>query len=194
MLQAVHRPDRTTILYSCYSSSNMLSSNSLLTSYTMTEGYKIFGVPTNSQFLVFILMKCRTRSAVSDKGKKHCKNAFYYTFDWFFKTLEYGGPSVGHIYAPLLSVEFMFIFTRQTHACVYVYKYIYACTFILYVCTCTQPQGVGELFASNWNCRFNILNYRLANGQYFVTDLPLPFPLLRLAASDRYIHTSNCAT
>lgn len=40
-----------------------------------------------------------------------------------------------------------------------------------------EPQGVGELLASNWNCRFNILNYRLANGQYFVTTLPAPPPL-----------------
>lgn len=31
--------------------------------------------------------------------------------------------------------------------------------------------GVFPHFASNWNCRFNILNYRLANGQYF----PVPF-------------------
>lgn len=66
---------------------------------------------------------------------------------------------------------------------VYIYKqmnihsYELVCVCVSCVAHVAEPQGVGELLASNWNCRFNILNYRLANGQYFVTTLPAPPPL-----------------
>lgn len=70
----------------------------------------------------------------------------------------------------------MFIFTNRwtyirMNLCVHV------CVPVSCVAHVAEPQGVGELLASNWNCRFNILNYRLANGQYFVTTLPAPPPL-----------------
>lgn len=86
---------------------------------------------------------------------------------------------------------------------VYIYKqmniyfWLWVCASVAHV---AEPQGVGELLASNWNCRFNILNYRLANGQYFVTTLQchtlfsLPSTAPPGAATDRYMHTSNCAT
>lgn len=79
-------------------------------------------------------------------------------------------PSQGaKSHSPLLNGEFMFIFTNR-------WTYISDCECVcesvcVRVAHVAEPQGVGELLASNWNCRFNILNYRLANGQYFVTTL-----------------------
>lgn len=56
------------------------------------------------------------------------------------------------------------------------HTFVWTCMCVPVSCVAhvAEPQGVGELLASNWNCRFNILNYRLANGQYFVTTLPAP--------------------
>lgn len=62
------------------------------------------------------------------------------------------GGVAGH--SPLLSGEFMFIFTARE-----------SCA--KFPSAAVSGEGPTLLAFANWNWRFNILNYRLANGQYF---------------------------
>lgn len=125
----------------------------------------------------FFLMKCPRRGAAG--GNSLSQGALQNCILLHVRLIlpnPWTEPSGAKSHSPLLNGEFMFIFTNRwtyirMNLCVHV------CVPVSCVAHVAEPQGVGELLASNWNCRFNILNYRLANGQYFVTTLPAPPPL-----------------